>query len=434
MRTAEIDPIGPIWRWLAFAATVAAAGSLAFSGARHAVAAHWAGSTHPAKWLRAAQIESSNADLWYELARYRQLDFEHSDLPLALDYYRRATSLNPGSPYYWMDFASAYDSAGDVAEAEQAFRKARELYPISADAAWRFGNFLLRQGRVPEAFQQIHDALAVDSKLTVSAISVCWRSTRDIDQILKAVLPDGPDENWGAIQFFVQAREPLAAMAVWKRIAAHHDSFPAADAFPLLDMLIATGHMDEARVVWNQALQAAAVPSESDASGSLVWNGGFENEPLDGGFDWRFLPIEGAEMTWDEEYLHSGRRSLRVDFDGKTNVDFENVWQYVPVSPSTSYRFSAFFRTEDITTDSGIHFDIREVSRSGTPVRSTPNLVGSQNWAEQNLAIVTGPDTSLLQIVLRRTRSDKLGNKIRGTAWIDDVTLVPAANRAGKPR
>jgi hypothetical protein len=60
--------------------------------------------------------------------------------------------------------------------------------------------------------------------------------------------------------------------------------------------------------------------------------------------------------------------------------------------------------------------------------------VGSQNWAEQNIAIVTGPDTSLLQIVLRRTRSDKLGNKIRGTAWIDDVTLVPAANRAGKPR
>ena len=71
-------------------------------------------------------------------------------------------------------------------------------------------------------------------------------------------------------------------------------------------MLIATGHVDEARVVWNQALQAAAVPRESESSGSLVWNGGFENEPLDGGFDWRFLPVEGAEMRWDEEYPHSG--------------------------------------------------------------------------------------------------------------------------------
>lgn len=434
MSTVEIDPIGPVWRWLLFAAITAAAGFLAFAGARHAVAAHWAGSADPAQWLRAAEVESSNADRWYELARYRQLDFQHSDLPLALDYYRRATSLNPGSPFYWMDFAGAYESAGDVADAELAFRKARELYPISADAAWQFGNFLLRQGRVPEAFQQIHDAVAVDSKLTVSAISVCWSSTRDIDRILKAVLPDGPDENWGAMQFFVQAREPLAAMAVWKRIAAHEDSFPASNAFPLLDMLIATGHANEARLVWNQTVQAAGLPRRSDAGESLVWNGGFENEPLDGGFDWRFFPIEGAEMKWDEAYLHSGGRSLRVDFDGKTNVDFANVWQYVAVSPSTAYRFSAFFRTEDLTTDSGIHFEIRDVSRPGTPVRSTPNLVGSQNWAEQNVEILTGPDTSLLQIVLRRTPSDKLGNKIRGTAWVDDVTLVPAGHGVGKPQ
>ena len=35
MRTADIDPIRPIWRWLAFAVIVAAAGSSAFSGARH---------------------------------------------------------------------------------------------------------------------------------------------------------------------------------------------------------------------------------------------------------------------------------------------------------------------------------------------------------------------------------------------------------------
>ena len=103
-----------------------------------------------------------------------------------------------------------------------------------------------------------------------------------------------------------------------------------------------------------------------------VWNGGSENEPRDGGFDWRFLPVEGAEMRWDAADLHSGRRSLRVDFDGKNNVDFENVWQYVPVPPSTRYRFSAFFRTEDLTTDSGIHFDIRDVSRPGLPCAPRP--------------------------------------------------------------
>src|SRR5207245_3460544 len=129
------------------------------------------------------------ADLWYQLGRYRQLNFEHSDLSLAISYYRRATSVNSGIASYWTDLGGAYESAGDTAQAEQAFRKAREVYPISAEAAWRLGNFLLRQGRMPEAFQHIHDAVVTDPKFTALAVSRCWRSTGDIGQILTKVLP-----------------------------------------------------------------------------------------------------------------------------------------------------------------------------------------------------------------------------------------------------
>src|SRR5713101_511644 len=130
-----------------------------------------------------------------------------------------------------MDLAGAYETEGNLSQAEQAFRKARQFYPISAEAAWRFGNFLLRQGRIPEAFQQIHDAVVTDPKLTALAVSRCWRSTQAVERVLENVLPDEPDENWGAVQFFVQAREPVPVMAVWKRIAAHHASFPVSAAF-----------------------------------------------------------------------------------------------------------------------------------------------------------------------------------------------------------
>lgn len=420
--------INPVLRWLMFAAMSLAAGSLALSAGNYALAAHWAATPDPAMWLRAAQREPLNAEHWYQLGRYRQLDFEHADLPLAISYYQRATSINPGSPIYWMDLAGAYETAGDIPQAEQAFRKARDLYPISAEAAWRLGNFLLRQSRVPEAFQQIHDAVSIDPKLTALAVSRCWRSTQDIDQILREVLPDEQDQNWGAMQFFVQAREATPAMAVWTRIAAHHPSFPASDAFPLLDMLFETGHVDDARIVWKQALLAARIPSDADSTGSLVGNGGFERDLMNGGFDWRLRSIEGAEMDWDEQYAHSGRRSLRLDFDGSANVDFQNVWQYVAVQPSTRYRFSAYFRAEELSTDSGIRFEIRDASRPGNPSRFTPNIVGTQPWASADADFATGPDTKLLQIVLRRTRSEKLGNKIRGTVWVDDVALVSLAS------
>lgn len=426
--------INPIWRWLIFAGMVFAAGTLAFSAARHEFAAHWSASSDPQMWLRAAESEAANADRWYQLGRYRQLDFDHSDLPLAISYYQRATAINPGSPFYWVDLAGAYEAAGHDSQAESAFRKAREFYPVSADAAWRFGNFLLRQGRTPEAFQQIHDAVLIDPKLTALAVSRCWRSTQDIDQILKTVLPDEQDANWGATQFFVQAREPAPAMAVWKRIAAHHASFPVSEAFPLLDMLIQTGRADDAQSVWKTALQAAGIPAKADSNGSLIWNGGFEQELLDGGFDWRVGPMDGAKMSWDEQIGHLGRRSLRVDFDGSANIDFENIWQYVPVQPATHYRFSAFFRTEEVTTDSGMRFEIRDVSRPGNPARFTPNRVGTQPWAEGDAEFTTSPDTKFLQVVLRRTRSEKLGNKIRGTVWVDDVALVSLPPSPGAPR
>lgn len=417
--------IKPIWRWLIFSGIFFAAGSLALSAVQHALAAHWAASPDPEMWLRAAKREPINAELWDQLGRYRQLNFEHSDLPLAISYYRLATSINPGSASYWMDLASAYESAGDTEQAEQAFRKAREAYPISAEAAWRLGNFLLRQGRMPEAFQHIHDAVVTDPKFTALAVSRCWRSTQDIGQILTQVLPDEADANWGAIQFFVQAREPFPAMAVWERIAAHPSSFPVSEAFPLLDMLVETRHADDARSVWIQALSWAGIRADAGLNGALVWNGGFEQEFLNGGFDWRVSAVEGAQMGWDEQIAHSGRRSLRVDFEGTANVDFQNLWQYVFVQPGTRYRLSAFFRSEDLSTDSGMRFEIHDVSNPGAPLHFTPNVSGTKSWAEETAEFTTPPDTKILQITLRRTRSEKLGNKIRGTAWVDDVALVP---------
>jgi hypothetical protein len=120
-----------------------------------------------------------------------------------------------------------------------------------------------------------------------------------------------------------------------------------------------------------------------------------------------------------------------VDFDGTAKVNFEHVWQYVPVQPGTRYRFAAFLRTEGVNTDSGIRFEIRDVSHPGSPSSFTSNLVGTLGWSGQDLDFTVGPETKLVKIILRRPPSEKFANRIRGTAWIDDVALVPWAKVAG---
>ena len=42
------------------------------------------------------------------------------------------------------------------------FRAAQAAYPISAEVSWKYGNFLLRQDRLTEAYAEIHRAVMVD--------------------------------------------------------------------------------------------------------------------------------------------------------------------------------------------------------------------------------------------------------------------------------
>ena len=70
----------------------------------------------------------------------------------------------------------------------------------------------------------------------------------------------------------------------------------------------------------------------------MIWNGGFEGDLLNGGFAWRYRPQLGADVNWDDQTRHAGGRSLRIDFDGTANVDFQDFWQYVAVRPETRLR------------------------------------------------------------------------------------------------
>ncbi len=155
-------PGNPALKRTAAVAAILAAVWFCYAGGKHALASHYAASSNPDNLKRATQIEPDNAETWYRLGRLRQLDFDNTDIPLAISYYQRAEKLNPRSPYYKIDLASAYEMAGNMGEADSEFRAARAAYPISAEVSWKYGNFLLRQSRLPEAYAEIHHAVLVD--------------------------------------------------------------------------------------------------------------------------------------------------------------------------------------------------------------------------------------------------------------------------------
>ena len=106
-----------------------------------------------------AALEPGNADAWDVLGRHHQLDLANSDPSEAISSFQRAVQDDPLSANYWMNLARAYEDVGDLNQTEAAFDRARAVYPLSADVAWNYGNFLLRQGKDDAGYAEIQNAL-----------------------------------------------------------------------------------------------------------------------------------------------------------------------------------------------------------------------------------------------------------------------------------
>lgn len=418
------------WTFLSLVALVGSA--FAFATGKVWLAAHWSASANPEVWIRAARLEPGNASYWHRLGLYEQWDLEHGDLRAAVRHYQQALRTNPRADAYWMDLASAYETLGEITQAHEAFQKARLNYPISSGVAWRYGNFVLRQGDTSEAFAEFRRALAADPQLTASAVSVAWRATHNISRIVAEVLPAHSRHYSIALDYFLSQQEFDAALTVLERLLqlGPHPEWP--QTLPLVDGLIAQDRVEDAQRVWRLALGAAGWPQPESGDALLICDGGFERDLANGGFGWRETPVAGASFGFDTAVSHSGARSLRITFDGSTNLDFQHLVQYVAVQPRQRYRFAAYLRTEGISTDSGIRFFIYDVRRPAVLEILSGGMAGSQPWSAVETEFTTGPQTRMVAVVLRRIPSRKFDNRLAGTAWVDDVSLAPVTGETWK--
>jgi tetratricopeptide (TPR) repeat protein len=426
-------PANPARRWTAAVIAIVAAAWFCYAGGKHALASHYAASSDIKNWERATRVEPENAEIWYKLARFRQLDFDNADIPLAISYYRRAIQLNSRSPYYKLDLAGALEMAGDNGEADKYFQAAQAAYPISAEVSWKYGNFLLRQNRLPEAYAEIHRAVMVDPSLIPLAVSRVWHSDPDIHLLLDQVLPGTPGAYAQTLAFLVDAQDPTASLEVWRRLIAKDPHTEWRWAYLLTDLLVAKEKFEEAGTVWRQAVEMNPGSTHAYAENSLVYDGGFERDISGGGFGWRQSDVGGADFDFDTEVKHSGARSARLIFDGSKNLAYQDLFQNVPVSPATRYHFQGFLHTDQISTESGMRFEILDPKDQQQLDVLTSNETGTLPWTLEQLDFTTGPQTRLILIRLARRPSQRFDNKLRGSVWVDDLSLVPASTGNAPP-
>ena len=408
---------------------------LSYFSIRNARADHFAGLQENLQALeRATQLEPGDARNWYLLGRYWQLNLEDSDPQKAARAYKTAVSIDPHFTASWLGLGSAYESAGDIARAREAFLQAKKTYPLSPEVAWQYGNFLLRQAEFESAFAEMRRAVESDPKRGAEAFSRAFRAEPDVNHILNRAIPPIRDVYVDIIWDQITDGHNDNALNVWDRLVTIHTRFPLRDVFPLIGALRNSKRITDARRVWDQAVVVAGMADLQGPPGSVLWDGGFESGVAGGGYSWLFPEgVQKVQISLDAQEKHSGNHSLRLTFDGKSIVSSIDICHYVPVSPSTSYHFSAWEKTRAITTDQGVRFQLRSLGTQDNSVAVTPELHGSEPWTHIEIPWTSGKDVQEAQVCLVRLLSDQLENKIKGTTWVDDIALVPDSAEHPKP-
>lgn len=370
----------------------------------------------------------SNAEYHHVLAQVLEGSMEETDWKRAVAEYESATKLNPHNAFYWLTLARAYEVAERIDEARHAVERASQADPSQPLVAWQVANFQVRHGNWEEALRQFRVVLSgsrTDPQLGQAVFDLAWRGTQNNRMILNLVIPSNSPVAFGYMNFLLEKGRLDEALEAWHHIALDRLGIRASVVFPLFDALIKAHRVDEAEQLWKQVVTQLQFADVSFNNRNLIVDGSFESDILNGGFDWRFTPEEHVELQFDSIASHGGTRSLSIAFDGQENIDYNHLFQLVPVQPDTHYRFRGWMRAEQITTDSGPHFEITDLYAPSTAallVAGEP-VIGSSNWQEISLEFRTGAETRVVRIALVRPASHKIDNKIQGRLWIDDLSL-----------
>lgn len=401
---------------LVLASVVVVAGYLWFVG-REFLASHFADQPVLTSLQRAVRWEPGNADYRHRLGRYYALVQQSPED--AVQPYRAAVGLNPHQARYWFDLAAAYHLLDMPDQQKDALERAILADPTTPDFAWDAANLYLVRGETDKALREFRVVMENDPYLPPAALQLCWRVKPDIDALLQDVIPAKMNVYTAFLDLLTSRKETAAAAKVWTRMTQLHQPLETRYAFDYLRYLIVQREVDQARLVWRQAAALCGLSAYQPSAENLVVNGNFSLNVLNGGFDWLYQQSKEVSLALDPTQSHGGNRSLLITFDARA-IDDAGIRQLVPVTPNTTYDFSAYFKANDIEGAGGPRFTIQDLY-SETTYFTSDDLKDADFWKEAAGSFTTGPDSKLLMLRIQRVPS---GAPIKGKLWIDGVRLV----------
>jgi tetratricopeptide (TPR) repeat protein len=379
---------------------------------------------------RAIALDPANPELHFALGRIMLLNAQPNALAAAEQEAREATNMSPHSAAYWSGLGRACYLSGNQPCANAAFRRAQQLAPTKSQFAWEAAVNDVVSNQPKAAVEQLRTFVRLQPEGLDQTFQLLLRGFSDPNMVWRDLL--GPSADIASkihfLDYLATNNHSESAATYWTQLTAEKAVVPLSAVGPYVDTLLISGSYREAARAWRYAVAETEPPNKKViGERNLVFNGGFEQDPLSAGLDWRFwqqpyLTVDVADRT-----PHSGARAFRADFTVPQNSEYELAYQFVPVSPGQAYELSAYVKSQAITSDSGPRLRVLDPKCNACLDIATEGTSGTTEWHQVATEFTTGPATDMIRLSIWRPRGRSYPMEIGGQVWFDDVSLRPVS-------
>ena len=322
----------------------------------------------------------------------------------------------------WLDLAELHQRQGDLDDSRQDLHRAAMLMPTQGEMQWRVAMLRATLGDSDEALKALGRFTQNQPENTLVAYNIARRLIDDKSYVVETLLPGQQSTR--------ELRKSMALRLLRSGLEADNlelvrlvwDLSPAIRSDRdwsrgLAARLFGEGDKRFLDTVWESVFN---VPRAFD---ELI-NGDFEADLLGHVYGWTSSAVEGARVDIDSGESFNGRRSLRIRFDGKTNLNFNHLYQVAPVTGAGTYTLQGYWRGAEVSTRSGVYVELTAHGDDGRVSSTSSKKFGDWDWESFSIELEVPETAKFLQIKIRRRETTMLDKLQSGVVWLDEFSLV----------
>lgn len=343
-----------------------------------------------------------------------------ADQGRSLSYFNAAVSNNPADGLTYAAIGEILEAQGNSRGAELAMRAAAGMAPQRVNVQYQVASFWMRRGDIAQAMKHLDVVLTFGTSLRAELFPDLLKlaenpATREaaFSSLLQQPTVWWPD-------FFAYAANNATDVETLRALSAMRATGPNLMSPTGLRAYLQRLQHDrlwfDAYITWLNSLRRDRL----NAIGNL-FNGDFEEEISNTGFDWIVTPTSQVVVETASTYGTTGSKALRVLFRGP-RVQFQHLRQHLLLDPG-NYILRGRVRPENLEATEGVRWSIYCHSQTEALARSE-TIRGTDPWSHFSMSFeVPAKDCAAQTVRLELAGRSPLDFEAKGTVWFDDMSI-----------